>query len=189
MSLHVQAPTGLGETAEQQLHGIFDTLDSVIVDVLKMGFPAVERPNFAAPGKLNPKQLDNLTPEDYHLLVAQYSAWKSYAAYQINVFECGILECDNELKVLPAAIRKNMRAMSATKPTKDEMEDEVTTNPRVIELTLMRQKYIETKKLIEPEYKMYSTALQQLSRSLEMRRQELETVHKGDARGRRRPYL
>jgi len=187
MSLNVSgAPLGLGETAEQQLHAVWETLDDIMIEVMKEGFLPVERPNYAPP-VLQASWLDNLTPESYHLLNAQLSAWKSYAQSIITILECGIEECDNEMDQLGASIRSQARK-AAKKPTADDVKDLVKINPRYNELRQKRQMFLQKKKLVEPHFDRYGRDLRILSRALEMRGQELGTVGRGDARGPRREF-
>lgn len=188
MSLDVNgAPLGLGETAEQQLHAVWETLDDVMVEVMKEGFFPMERPQYAPPA-LDPTWLDNLTPEKYHLLTAQLSAWKSYAQSIMTTLDCGIAECDNELDQLAASIRENARKAPGKKPSVEAIKDLVKVNPRITELTQRKQMLQQKKKLVEPHFDRYGRDLRILSRALEMRGQELGSVGKGDARGPRRDF-
>ena len=184
MSLNIEAPTGLGEQAESQLHSIFETLDDVMISVMKEGFMSSGRPQYAPP-VIDPTWLTELTPERYHLLTASLSAWKTYSEELINTLECGIEECDNELKLLGPAIRKNVRltakANEERKPNEDAIKDEVLTNPRYIQLTQRRQVLVQKKKIVEPYAARYGRDLRILSRALEMRRQELGFGGQGDA--------
>jgi hypothetical protein len=189
MSLNVTAPTGLGENAEAKFHAACESLDEVIVEVLKEGFPPVTRPNYAPP-LLDPSWLDNLTPERYHLMMAQLDAWKTYAHSLLNIIDGGVEETDTEMKLLVPAIKQAVRAQAqasnAPKPAEKAIDDMVLTNPRYQELVLRRQRLVQKRKLVEPHYERYGRNLRQLSRSLEMRRQELEHTGTGDARGPRK---
>lgn len=190
MSLHVNAPAGLGQHAEQQLHATWETLDDVMVTAMKEGFGFTQRPIYRPP-VLHPQWLDDLTPERYHLLIAQYSAWKTYSHSRMNTLDAGILECDNEMKILEPSIRQNIRIScqrsGTKKPAEAVIKDMVLTNPRYQELLLKKQVAQQTRLIVEPDFERFSRELRALSRSLEMRRQELETSGRGDARGERRP--
>ena len=186
MSLNVpNAPLGLGESAEQKLHAVWETLDDVMLEAMKEGFLPVERPNYAPP-VLHAQWLDQLTPETYHLLNAQLSAWKSYAQSIITILECGIEECDNEMDQLGASIRTQARKTAGKKPSVEETKDLVQINPRYNELRQKRQMLLQKKKMVEPHFDRYGRDLRILSRALEMRGQELGTVGRGDPRGQRR---
>lgn len=186
MSLNVTAPTGLGETAEAKFHAACESLDEVLVELMKEGFHPVTRPNYAPP-ILDPQWLDALTPERYYLLVAQLDAWKTYAQSLMNTIDGGIEEVDTETKLLAPAIKKSIRAQPGRKPSEEAIKDEVLTNPRYQELLLRRQRLVQKRKLVEPHFDRYGRNLRQLSRALELRRQELEHANKGDASGPRRP--
>lgn len=192
MGLDVTAPTGLGETVESQLHDSWQTLDDILVMTIKEGFMPVDRPQYAPP-VLQPEQLDNLTPEAYHLLVAQLSAWKTYSQSILATLECGIEEYDNEMEQVAAAIRAQIRKDAASrdekKPPEDAIKDEVRINPRYNELVKTRQTLIQKKKVIETYLDRFGRELRILSRALEMRRQELETGsgEAGNNYNRKRP--
>lgn len=183
---NITAPTGLGETQEGQVHAMWETLDSVVTEAASRGFLPVERPVFAPP-VLHPEWLDSMTPETYHLLTAQLSAWDSYAQYNSIVLECGIEECDNEMDQLERSIKKHIRGTVRPKPSEEAIKDEAKTNPRYLYLTQRKQQLSQMKKLIEPHLKRYGRDLRILSRALEIRRQELELGGRGDARGSRLP--
>lgn len=179
------APLGLGESAEQQLHAAWETIDDVLVEAMREGFYPVERPNYAPP-ILDPAWLNSLTPDNYHLLTAQLSAWKSYAQSLLTMLECGIEECDNEMDTLAAAIKERERKGPGKKPPEAAIADKVKINTRYTELRQRRQMLVQKKKLIEPHFDRYGRDLRILSRALEMRGQELATVGRGDPRGARR---
>jgi hypothetical protein len=189
-SLHVQTPTGLGQAAEDQLLGIWETVDAVIVETMKEGFVVESRPNYTPP-VLHPQWMENLTPDRYWMLVAQFSAWKSYAHNLINTLECGIVECDNEMKILAASIRRHVRQQAEAgafkKPSEDAIKDIVITHPRMVDLEQKKQVIVQKKLLVEPHFERYSRDSRALSRFLEARRQELETAGKG-AIGQRREF-
>jgi len=189
MSLHVNAPTGLGEVAEQHLHATWETHDGVLVDTMRNGFPAIMRPQYAPPD-LRAHDLDTMTPDVYHLLVAALSAWKTYAQSRISDTDSCILECDNEMKILipsiKIGIREYAKASGTPKPAEKALDDMVLTNPRYIELLHRKQVLVQTRKAIEPHFDRYGRELRILSRTLEMRGQELATAGRGDARGPRR---
>ena len=188
MSLHVTAPEGLGHEAEQQLHATWETLDDVIIETLKEGFETITRPQYAPP-ILHPQWLDDLTPERYHLMVAGLSAWKTYTQSLLNTLDCGIVECDNEMKVLAPSIKQNIRLQAKqnqmTKPAEKVIDDLVLTNPRYIELMRRKQTLVQKRKLVEPHFDRYGRELRVLSRALEMRRQELEQAGGGGGGSRR----
>ena len=181
-SLAVSAPVGLSDEAEQQIEDYWSTIDGVLVDLHKQGFIPVRRPPFAPPEFL-PIDFSQLTAERFYLLQAQYEAWKSYAAYNQALLKCGIEECKNSLKVLPAEVRKTVRNQYAEakerKPSNDAIDDEVITHPRYIELLNRLQRLEQTKELIDHASDSYSRKIQILSRTLELRRQELEVMGKG----------
>jgi len=191
MSLHVTAPTGLGAAAEEEIHERFQTYDMVQVGVMKQGFMPIGKPHYAPP-VLDPQELSTLTPEKYHFLTAQLSAWRSYTHEQTCDYECQIEECDNALKLLGPAIRKGIRtrceSLKIKKPAEDVIKDEVLTNPTWVEITLLRQKLLQKKKSIEPKHERYGRDLRILSRALEMRRQELGFGGTGDVGNVRREY-
>ncbi len=176
MSLDVQAPTGLGAHAEAQLHEKLETLDVMMLEVMKEGFMPSSRPAYAPP-IIDAAWLTELTPARYHELTTQLSAWKTYAEELINTVKCGLEECETELKLLTPAIKKRIREVAELnrekKPSEDTIKDAVLTDPRFIEITRREQMLTQKLLLVEPHAERYGRDLRIISRALEMRRQEL----------------
>lgn len=195
MSLNVSEGTqfGLGEQAEQQVSSFWETLDSAEEMCRQLGFMPVERPVFAPP-TIEPSWLDSLTPEQYHLLNAQLSSWRTYVQSKINQLVGGIMQCDNELDHLKAEVKKSLRTTAtdhsgrAKKPSEEAIKDEMHTSPRCIEVTRRKQFYQQMKLTLEPHDERYGRDLRILSRALEMRGQELKYGGRGDPRGPHRGF-
>lgn len=171
MSLEIEAPVGIGESAAQEMHSTWDTLEAVRIELMKEGFYTLEVPRFAMP-ILNPSTFTNFHPEQFTLLYLQMESWQSYTSDILAVVDGGILQCENEMDDIEVhikeGVRKQCEAEKTKKPADTTIGNMVKTDPRYRELRLYHQTLKQRKALLESQFKRLGRGMRLLSRYVEV---------------------
>ena len=169
------APLGLGITAEQEVHSVWDTLEDVMTVAMKEGFFPMNRPNYACP-ELDPNSLVNATSEQFAVLCAQLESWQSYVSSTLAAIEGAILQADNEMDIISTDIRNAVRQQAQEakekKPAEKVIDDMVKANPRYRQLMHEHQQHKQKKLLMDSHLSRLSRSLRILSRFVEVRKLE-----------------
>ena len=171
MSLAIDAPVGLGESAAQQMHSTWDTLEGIRIELMREGFFTLDMPRYAIP-VLDPDQFTRFNPDQFTMLYLQFEAWQSYTADVLAVIAGGILQCENEMDDIDVHIKESIRneckINKTRKPADTAIKDMVKTNPRYREVRLHHQMLKQKHGLIESQFKRLGRGLRLLSRYVEV---------------------
>lgn len=138
---------GIGANEEEEIHKSWDTYNDVkkyMEDTL--GFMPPHEPQYPPP-KLTIEDLTEAQGKDYTEKYLHFIGWFNYANQICASASAQILQYDNEIKIIEARMRENMRKQSTitTKggkvkaPPVVEMSDTIRLDPRIIELTQVKQ--------------------------------------------------
>jgi len=179
MSLQVEPPAGIGQAAEQDVHGTWDTIDQVLIDSMKEGFYPMETPRYAMP-ILDPSALTSFNPDQYAILYSQMEGWQSYTSSKLAIVDGGLLQCDNEMDDIRVAIRSGVRRdcekSGEKKPGEAVIDDMVKSNPRWRQLRLYHQQLKQSKNLLQSHFDRLGRGMRLLSRYIEVRKIENENA-------------
>lgn len=167
---------GLGQAVEREVTDYWNTIDDVMIEVMKEGFKIMDMPAYGCP-HLDPSILTNISPDKYAVITLQLESWQSYTESTMAAIRGGILECENEISDLEAAMRTGIRQEAKQtgekKPAEDVIKDTVLCNPRRREVVHRHQMLKQKFELIESHYKKLGRELKILSRWIEMRKMEM----------------
>ncbi len=172
MSLNVDAPDGVGETAEKGIHVVWDTLNDVVTTLQSQGFTLIEKPIYQLPA-IKPNDYASATSHHYSQWFAAYEGWQSYTSQAMHWAQAKKLEIHNERTKLAASIRKGARKLKP-KPSEDAINDMVETTQRIIELTREEQQWRQYELMLEPQHEHIKATLKLLSRHLAVRQFEAD---------------
>lgn len=185
-------PGHLSEMTQQQVHAMWDTFDDVELQLTIDGFPPLPRPDFAPPA-IDNNLYQAITNGDGKMLTfknMQFSAWYSYALSSEARYTSRILECENKVKTIHTRLNRILAAKvaGAKKPTKDEIEREAQLDPHYLYLLVELQKLQQSMNVISAHVKHHATGKALTSRTVEVRRQDMESnMDGGRGYGRRNP--
>lgn len=191
MTLNVGLTPGLGAETEAYIHNKWDTLDEVEFTVALMGLPPMDKPNFSAPD-INQALYTALSSGDGQTLTFEHTrfcAWYSYAQSRLSHFKGLQRQTENEMREIRNRIRKTIVDAATTKsdkkPAGDVIEQEAELDPRYQLLMLQLQKIEQTVDLLDGHAKKFASGKSLTSRSVEVRRQDMEGANGGRAYGNR----
>jgi len=169
----------LGGTAEQQIHNRWDTIDEVELEMTIEGFPPLEAPTISEP-TIDQQLYTTLTSGDGKLLTlknVQFSAWYSYSVAVEARYANRILQYENAMENARTRLHKQLsiRTDSSKKPTNPEIEREAQLDPLYINLMVELQKMQQKINHVQARVKMHATGKALTSRSVEVRRQDMES--------------
>jgi hypothetical protein len=187
MTLAIEGLPGLGEQAEQGLHNKWDTLDSIEFRLTTMGFSPMEKPAFPRP-EINPALYQTLSNGDGKAVTyehARFSAWYTYTENTIARWEGRAKQISNEMKNLQRDLKRrliqNAQTAADKKPSAELVEQESYQDPRYQQLAVDLQECEQLLEQLRSWSKGFSAGRSLTSRTVEVRRQELESL------GGRRP--
>lgn len=160
----------------EEVHNQWDTIDQVLVEIMKEGFYPLDTPRYAMP-MLTTESLTHFNPEQYGILIAQYEGWKSYTDSKLSIINGGILQCENEMDdiavTLREEIRKSCEQSGEKKPAEERIKDMIKGTPRYRQLKLDHQKLVQAKALLQVHLDRLGRGLALLSRNIEMKKIEM----------------
>jgi hypothetical protein len=174
-----QVPYGMD--VYQQTHDLADKWervhDTAELELLHMGFPAIQRPNFTCP-ILDPEALTKADLNSYAEMHARFARWHTYAEYTFARIQSILLgikrqidQLQSQLKVYYADYKNpNTGRVYSIEDRKSLAEN----NPRYVELLLDQTKFEQMKVQMEPQVNGLSKASGLISRHIELRKLDIE---------------
>lgn len=163
----------------EEIHGSWDTIDLMLVQLAKEGFYQLDSPPYQMP-IMTPEALTNFNANQYQMLQAQMEGWKSYTDARLAVVESGILQCDNEMEDIFIMARKEIRdtaeAAKEKPPSDTEVKNLIKSTPRYRQLKLEQQKLKQAKNLLQSHLDRLGRGLSLLSRNIETKKLEAGNV-------------
>lgn len=180
MGLELQGNLGLGDHTLNEIHHVWDTIEAVRINMMKMGFMPAQRPIYGCP-RIDPKMLASAPPEVYATTYAQNIHWLSYASDNLAVVEGTLLQCKNEMELIENQIYKTTCSLAAAnqekKPSDKAIERGVMVDPRWQELLHIQQEMRQSKHFLESAKETCERNLAVLSRFVEFRKMELDRIN------------
>lgn len=180
MTLNVGADPGVGQQEQEDIHNRWDTIDEVEFELTVMGFPPMEKPDFAPPA-INASLYQALSVGDGRTLTyehTRFAAWYSYAQAKLAHFKGRQSQTKNEMRQIYNRVKKQMvdgaKTAAEKKPDKETIEQEASSDPRYLQLLIDLQKIDQIVDKLEGDSKMFAAGKSLTSRTVEVRGQELE---------------
>lgn len=172
----------LGTIAEQQIHDRWDTIDKVELEMTMAGLPPLEAPTVAEP-TIDTQLYSTITNGDGKMLTLknmQFSAWYSYCVGMQARLESRILQYNNQLQHMRTRLQDTLsKSGSAKKLTKDDVERQAQLDPSYINIMVELQQAQQSLNHVEARVKLHSAGQKLTSRTVEIRRQDLESGMEG----------
>lgn len=176
--------TGAGKLLEQEIHEQWDTFETAELELTKAGFAPMEKPNCARPA-VTPGKLSTLTGPQITTLYETVVAWHGYANNYLARIESIMQQLENEKKHLESVLYKGIveaiEQAGEKKPTETAIKRDISLDPRIIELTRSHQQHSQQQKQISGWVDTFTEYRRQVSRQVEIRRQEIEGLVGGRA--------
>lgn len=170
---------GVSTSEEEEIHKRWDTYKQVTEHMENLGFGPPKEPNYLEP-TLSVEDLTEAQGKDYSEKYLHFIGWFNYANQICASSQAQILQCDNEIKIIEARIRGNMRKQSdrTTKggqikaPPVVEMGDTIRLDPRIIELTQVKQWHEQLLARVSAKRDEFESGRALLSRQIEIKKLE-----------------
>jgi hypothetical protein len=178
-SLTIASPAGLGlgQAEEIKVNNRWDTLDDILVGLMKEGIHPLRVPTCPQP-VLTPEILSSASPAQFGTLFGQFEAWKSYITSVLAGIDGLLLQCENEMNVISVKTRENIREHAkqpgVKKPSEAAIKDMVENQPRFLELKLQHQMAKQQRFMVETESDRYGRGLRIVSRYLKIKELEMD---------------
>lgn len=168
---------GLPATEEKEIHQVWSTHEKVFDELRALGITFPEAPKEPRI-TLTERALSTENNEEITLMTARANAWFGYLKSLYAQIRSQLLQRENEKEFLisevRSRVRKDIKNGTATKMSKEEIDDEVNLTPRLKELTLEIQEWSQKKMMVESIMDTEERNIRVLSRQVEVNRQELE---------------
>jgi hypothetical protein len=170
---------GISASEEAEIHKRWDTYDQVTKAMEDLGFMPAMEPQYAEP-ILTIEDLTESQGKDYTEKYLHFIGWFNYANQICASSEAHILQCDNEIKIIEARMRENLRKRSDKKTAKGEskppplaeMADTIRLDQRIIELTQVKQWHTQLFERVSAKREMFESGRALLSRQIEIKKLE-----------------
>lgn len=176
----LQTPTSIGisMTELEQILVKFDTQGSVEADLKTMGLTEPPKPLFELP-EITPEMLSTTDDREYTTVYAQQLSWQNYVSPILAKVTSGLLQAENQMKLVGARIKKRLREQNKlrTKEDKlkeDDIEVEVLNDPIYQEAMLEAQKLKQYKLSLETCHEIAGRNMRVISRQIEIRKLSVE---------------
>jgi len=179
----------LGTVAEQQIHDRWDTIDEVELGMTMAGLPPLEAPAVAEP-TIDTQLYSTITNGDGKMLTLknmQFSAWYSYCVGLQARLENRVLQYNNQMQHMRTRLQDALGRQSTKKLTKEDVERQAQLDPSYIGIMVELQKTQQSLNHVEARVKLHSAGQKLTSRTVEIRRQDLESSMDGGRGYRRNP--
>jgi hypothetical protein len=181
----------LGTIAEQQIHDRWDTIDDVELEMTMAGLPPLETPTVSEP-TIDTQLYNTITNGDGKMLTLknmQFSAWYSYCVGLQARLESRVLQHNNQLQHMRTRLQETLNAnrQSTKRLTKEDVERQAQLDPSYITIMVEHQKTMQSLNHVEARVKLHSAGQKLTSRTVEIRRQDLESNMDGGRGYRRTP--
>lgn len=175
---------GAGHQLEQEIHKAWDTFDVAELELTKSGFSPMEKPECARP-TVSPGRMATMSGPDITTLYETVVAWHGYAANMHARIRGAVLGIQNEKKHLEAKLYKGIVSaaikMGEKKPSDVAIKRDISIEPRMLELTQEEQKLEQQRFQLDGWVDTLTEYRRQVSRQIEIRRQEIEGLGGGRA--------
>lgn len=188
-------PTDLGISPKEEvkISHRWETLEGVVDTLNKWGFSEAKDPKVEYP-RITAELL--LTPDiqQYTILYAAQLHWYNYANVLRARVTAEMLQLENEMDDIGAAIRKELRETNKALGKKDGLstsaiDDEVTTNGRYRELRIRAQELMQFKLELGARVEELESGMKVISRQVEIRKEEAKAgTNVQNMPGRSDPY-
>jgi hypothetical protein len=158
-----------------------ELLQTVNNELAERGIPEVPRPS-GHPTPLAEVDITTLTNDELTMLYAQYAAYSSYIGDQLAQIEAAEEDAKRNLRETIAEVKDALFAKGKKGP---EVTAAAMKDPLVEELSLIHLKYFFMKAIMKRRYKSYITQGAALSRSIELRKLDMEQTRRTGNLGRR----
>lgn len=178
LAIPPEVALGLGRDAEAEEHRRWDTFDASMAYLESMGLHAPQQPEYHIP-RVTSEELLTENRTQFTVLYAKVLNWHGYVATMQAEITGMLLGVTNELALLSARLRRKFFIDNRAR-TKDkkwvaaEIDDAVTTYPRVQELMLEAQSLKQRKFVLDARLDSLDKTLRVVSRQVEIARQERE---------------
>jgi hypothetical protein len=185
--LHIPDNLGIGEQVKKSIYKKWDTMEDIEAQLRAKGFAIKDKPSYDCPVVTE----TNLTKhgEDFTTLYAQVLGWFNYVSPMVAACRALSTQWENKKTIIEATLRKDMRTRYREKgekvPSKEELEDEVHTDPDFQECLLEQQKSLQLKVMFDAYAETVYQSMKVVSRQVEINKQEFET---GRANTNGRPH-
>jgi hypothetical protein len=156
-------------------------LETVKQELLDRGIPEVPRP-VGHPKSLAEVDITLLTNDELATLYAQYAAYSSYIGDQLAQIEAEEADAKNNVRETAAMVKD---ALFAKGKKGTEVSAAAASDPLVLELNALWLKLLFMKSIMKRRYKSYITQGAALSRSIELRKLDMEQTRRTGNLGRR----
>jgi len=174
--LNLPASLGVSPKEENRITRRWETLEGVVDTLNRWGFSEATAPTTPIP-TITPEML--LTPDiqQYTILYSSQLHWYNYSNILRARVTAEILQLENEMDDIGAAIRKQLRDTNKALGKKDGMsvgaiDDEVTTNDRYRELRIRAQELQQFKLELAARVEELESGMKVISRQVEIRKEE-----------------
>jgi len=156
-------------------------------ELAQRGFVPAGRPPFGRP-ELSPETMGAMTNAELGAAYAAGNAWAAYTRETLAQIEARLVAVRGERALAIASLRKSLRSRFKGLPGQ-ELDDEIATDPRVVELT-NEETFLHALRIrVEALSANVDADLKFISRSVELRRQDLELHLTESGMALRRPLL
>lgn len=170
--LSLPTNVGMGQSAEQQIHKEWDTLESVETKLAMEGFTPMSTPEFPCP-QIDEHALTTADNTSYTTTYAHQLSWFNYAGQALARATAEILQVQNEMTRIEATMRRGFK-LGGKKMSAQEISDEILLDPRYTELKHREQILKQYKVELDAYYEGIERGLKVISRQVEIRKQEIE---------------
>lgn len=174
------APTSLGisMTELEAILSKFDTQNAVEQDLKHMGLTDEKKPAFELP-EITPEALTTTDNTQYTTLYSQQLAWQNYLSPIVAKVCSGLLQAENQMVLIEAAIEKRLKAQNKLrtkeeKLDKNDIKNEVLNDPIYQEAMLEAQRLKQYKLRLEAMTEIAGRNLRVISRQIELKKMEFD---------------
>lgn len=170
---------GMSASEEAEIHKRWDTYNDVTEHMENLGFGPPREPSYLEP-TLSVEDLTESQGKDYTEKYLHFIGWFNYANQICASATAQILQCDNEIKIIEARMRENMRKRTDRKtrsgeakaPPIVEMADTIRLDPRIVELTQVKQWHTQLLERVSAKRMEFESGRALLSRQIEIKKLE-----------------
>ena len=174
------APTSIGISMSEleEIQDRFNTQDRVEEDLKALGIHDASKPSSPL-GEITAELLNTTDSRQYTEMYSNQLAWSNYLNPILARVSAGLLQFENQMKLIEAKIRETCREMNKTrekneKLSADEISNEVLNDPTYQGSMLEAQKLKQYKLSLEAMAEVAGRNMKVVSRQVEIRRQDLE---------------
>jgi len=170
---------GIGHEAQQAIHNAWDTFDNIEQALIQAGFPPMATPGTERP-TISGQTLTNATGTQLTEIMASTRAWHTYSSNLLSRIKARLVQVDYESGLIVVDLKAQLKQVhqqkGLKKPTGEELESAYKTNERWRQLLHEKLQLEQQKLMLEPHVEALYQDGKMISRYIELRRQELESL-------------